>query len=257
MNVQALENQLRRKICAQITLVQEGINRYIVHQPFHFDDGDHFVVILKAVPEGWIFTDEGHTLMHVQYEDIDLSRGTRAVILDATLRSFSVENQDGELLSHVQEEMFADTLFSFLQALVKITDLDFLTKERARSTFLDDAQSLIQDLVPQDRLTFGYHDPEHDPDQNYKVDCRINGTFKPNFVFFINSDFRCQNATIVCHQFERWGLPFRAAGVFENQSEINRIAVAQFSDVAYKQIPSLGSRDRLKSYFDEVLSLHG
>jgi len=254
MNIQSLEREIKEKICNQVRLVPEGLDRFIVHQPFHFDDGDHFVVILKQITGEWIFSDEGHTLMHLQYDDIDLSRGTRASILDATLRAFSVENHDGEFLIRVPDERFGDALFTFLQALVKISDLEYLTQERVRSTFMDDVRALVEEFVPDGRRLFQYHNPVHDPDMNYKVDCRINRLSKPNFLFFIGNDSRCQNATIVCHQFEKWGVPFRATGIFENQSEINRIAVAQFSDVAYKQFPSLGSRDRIKNYFDEVLA---
>lgn len=254
MNIHDMECQIKEKICSQVRVIPEGLNRYIVHQPFHFDDGDHFVVILKQFTDRWVFTDEGHTLMHMQYDDIELSKGTRASILDATLGAFSVENHAGELMLEIPNERFGDALFTYLHALVKITDLDYLTKERVRSAFMEDVRTLVEDLVPDRRRIFHYHDPIHDPDMNYKVDCRVNHMPKPNFLFFINSDSRCQNATIVCHQFEKWGVPFRATGIFENQSEINRTAVAQFSDVAYKQFPSLGSRERIKTYFDEILS---
>jgi hypothetical protein len=165
-----------------------------------------------------------------------------------------VENRRGELLIRVPEERFGDALFTYLQALVKISDLEYLTQERVRSTFLEDVHTLIEELIPPQRRSFQYYDTEHDPDKTYKVDCRINHLARPNYVFFISNDSRCQNATIVCHQFEKWGVPFRATGIFENQSEINRTAVAQFSDVAYKQFPSLGSRDRIKAYFEEILA---
>lgn len=255
MNIKHLEDKIKDKICKQIEIVPEGINRYIIHQPFHFDDGDHFVVLLKKENSGWIFTDEGHTLMHIQYDDIDLSQGTRAKILDSTLSSLFIENREGELVINVKEDEFADALFTFLQSLNKISDLDYLSKERAKSTFLEDAKSLIEELVPENRRIFNYYDEQRDTQNIYKVDFRINGIKKPNFVFFIANDSHCKNATIVCHQFEKWGVSFKATGVFEDHTEINRIAVSQFSDVAYKQIPNLSSKDRIKDYFvNEVLA---
>jgi len=253
MNTVDLEREFRRKVSEQVRIEAQGLERYVVFQPFMFDDGDHFVVVLKKDRQQWIFTDEGHTLMHVQYEDIDLRRGPRASILDSTLNALSLENREGELRLVVPEEQFGDALYSFLQALNKVTDLDFLTKERVRSTFLDDARSLIEELVPSHRCSFEYHDPDRDPDMNYVVDCRINARPRQDFVFFIQSDYRCLTATIVCHQFERWGVRFRATGIFEDQAEIHRRALAQFSDVAYKHIPNLGSRDRIQAYFREVL----
>jgi len=257
MNLAELEREFKTKVCDEVTLVAEGLERYIVHQPFMFDDGDHFVVLLKRENGGWVFSDEGHTLMHIQYDDMDLHQGTRAKLLNSALSAFSVESRDGELKVAVPDDRFGDALFSFLQALNKITDLDYLARERVRTTFMEDCKHVMETLIPENRRTFEYHDPVLDPDRNYMVDCRINGMPKPGFVFFIPNDLRCQNATIVCHQFERWGVAFRATGIFENQVEINRRAVAQFSDIAYKQIPSLGSKDRITAYFKEVLRSEG
>ena len=253
MNVETLEREFKQKVCDQVRLMAEGLNRYVVHQPFTFDDGDHFVVVLKEEQGNWVFTDEGHTLMHVQYDDIDLEHGTRASLLDSTLSAFALENRSGELRITIPEERFGDALYSFLQALNKIADLDFLTRERVHTMFLEDARALIGEVVPESRRVFNYHDPQRDADQSYPIDCRINSMPRPNFVFFINNDGRCQNATIVCHQYEKWGVQFRATGIFEDQMKIHRRALAQFSDVACKQIPSLGSRDRIRSYFEEVL----
>ncbi|KPL06102.1 hypothetical protein AMJ85_10655 [candidate division BRC1 bacterium SM23_51] len=253
MDTETLEREFKQKVCDQVRLNAEGLNRYVIHQPFTFDDGDHFVVVLKQEQGNWVFTDEGHTLMHVQYDDIDLEHGTRASLLDSTLSAFALENRSGELRIPVPQGRFGDALYSFLQALNKIADLDFLTRERVHTMFLEDARAVIGKVVPESRRVFEYHDPQRDPDRNYLVDCRINTTVRPNFVFFINSDSHCQNATIVCHQYEKWSVHFRATGIFEDQTKINRRALAQFSDVAYKQFPSLGSEDRIRAYFADVV----
>ena len=254
MNSAILAKDFQEKVCKQVRVVQEGLDRYVIFQPFMFDDGDHFVVILKKEPDGWTLTDEGHTLMHAQYDDFDLTKGARGLKLNAILNGFSLENRDGELRLHIPDELYGDALYSYLQALNKITDLEFLRQEGARSTFLDDVRFLMEELIPENRRTFKYYDPERDPKKNYEVDCRINGLPKPNFVFFINNTERCQNATIVCRQYESWQIPFRAVGIFENQPEVKARAVAQFTDIAYKPFSSLSVKDRIKAYFEEVLS---
>ena len=254
MNVKEVERELKKKVSDQVSLMEMGIGRYVVFQPFMFDDGDHFVVVLKQENGQWVLTDEGHTLMHVQYDEIDLRHGTRASILDSTLSAFSVENREGELRLPVPGDQFGDALYSFLQALNKITDLDFISRERVHTAFMEDVRALMENLIPQERRVFEYHDKERDPEKNYVVDCRINGRRRPDFVFFIPNDDHCRDATIVCHQFERWGVRFRAAGIFEDHTAINRRALAQFSHVAHKQIPDLGSRERIRAYFlEEVL----
>ena len=255
MNPEALEPELKRKLCDQVRIVPEGMQRYVIHQPFMFNDGDHFVVLLKRDGNGWFFTDEAHTLMHVQYDELDLSHGTRQKLLDSVLSAFSMENRDGELRISVPGDRFGDAFFSFVQALNKVADLDFLNRERARTTFMEDVKRLLEELVPDDRRVFKYYDSERDPDRNYTVDCRINRRPKSVFVFFISSDDRCRDATIVCHQFEKWNVRFEATGIFEDQTQINRRALAQFSDVAYKQFASLGARERIEQHFCEILDV--
>jgi hypothetical protein len=252
MNTELVEREFREKVSEQVRLLPQGLDRFVVLQPFAFDDGDHFVVIMRREEDHWTITDEGHTLMHVQYDNIDLTSETRAKLLQRTLSAFAVENAGGELRMRVPDGRFGDALYSYLQALGKISDLDFLTRESVRSTFLDDARALMEQIIPQERRVFEYHDPCLDPKGVYRVDCRINGRKRPELVFFIPNDSRCQNATIVCHQFERWKAPFRATGIFEDQAEVNPRAVAQFADIAYKLVPTLAS-DRIKGYFRELL----
>ncbi len=253
MNIQLLEREFKEKVSDQVRIVPEGLDRYIVLQPFMFDDGDHFVVILRKTEHGWVLTDEGHTLMHVQYDELNLQSPTRSKIIESTLSAFSMERIDGELKLSVPDERFGDALFSYLQGLNKISDIEFLRVERARSAFLEDVRALMEEMIPEDRRQFDYHDPRHDPDRNYVIDCRINGITRPNFVFFVQSNEKCLHATIVCQLYENRGIEFRATGIFEDQTDINRRAVAQFSDVAYKQFSSLGSANRMKEYFEEVL----
>jgi len=46
-----------------------------------------------------------------------------------------VEDRNGELVLDVQDERYGDALYSFVQALLKITDISYLARERVRSTF--------------------------------------------------------------------------------------------------------------------------
>jgi hypothetical protein len=255
MIAESIEHDFRQKVCEQVTLKGTGLGRFVVEQPFCFPDGDHFVVVLQKLPNGWVLTDEGHTLMHMDYDDVDLSSKTRARVLDETLTAFNVHHvADGALQLNVPGECFGDALFTYLQALNKVTDLAFIRRETVKSLFMSDVRELMQNLVPEDRRVFDYHDASRDPEANYSVDLLIDGVRQAEFVFFITNDMNCQQATIVCHQFEHWHIPFHATGIFENQMVIGRKYVAQFSDVAYKQIPSLSSRDRLEQYVrNEVL----
>ena len=256
MNTETVERDFREKVCAKVRIVSEGMDRYRVFTPFMFEDGDHLAIVLKRENSGWVLSDEGHTYMHLTYDldEKDLQRGTREKIITNTLSTFSVQDRDGELLLRIEDERYGDALYSFAQALLKITDISFLTRERARSTFIEDFQVLMAENVSEERRTFDWQDPDRDPHGIYIVDCRINTMARPLFVYALPSDDRTQVATIALHQFEKWGLPFRSLAIFEEQERISRKVLARFTDICEKQFSSLGgNRERIERYLTDII----
>ena len=257
MSIEAIEREFLNKVSEQIRLQEEGTDKYRVFTPFRYEDGDHLVIVLKRGPNGgWVLTDNGHTYMHLTYDmdESSLHSGTRQQIITKTLSEFFVNDIDGELVLTVKNEQFGNALYDFIQGILRVSDVTYLSRERVKSAFMEDFRSFIEENVPENRRTFDWHHPNFDPDGSYTVDCRINSMSRPLMIFALPSDNKTMVATITLLQLERWKVEHRSLSIFESQEEINRKVLARFSDVCDKQYSSLiTNRDRIANYLREVM----
>lgn len=258
MSVQTIKRDFLGHVSAQIRLVVDGDERFRVLTPFTFDDGDCLVIVLKKMDGRWVLSDEAHTYMHLSY-DIDekaLRRGTRQKIINNTLSMFGMEERGGELILEVLDARYGDALYAFAQALLRIADVKYLSKERVYSTFQEEFRALLHDAVPQQCMTFDWNDATRDPHRTYRVDCRIDGTSRPLLVYALSNDSRTRDATIALHQFKQWGIPFRSVGIFKNPKATSRKAATQFSDVCDKQFSDIAlERVGILAYLGENISV--
>lgn len=248
-------NDFKEKVSEAVRLHEEGINRYRVFTPFSFDDGDRFSIVLQCNGNGWLLTDEGHTFMHMSYEmDMAaLERGNRAELLESVLNNFGILESDGSLELRFEPDEAGNALYTYLQALTKISDLSYLNRVIVKSTFIEDFKQTIEAELPDSRYIFDFYFEEHDQQNSYPVDCFVNKMDVPLLIFAIQNDDKCRDVTISLHQFEKWNIPFRSLAIFENQTDINRKVLARFSDVSDKQFSSLiSNKERIHNYLEKA-----
>lgn len=130
MSIETIERDFHEKVSAKVRLAAEGIDRFRVFTPFLFDDGDHLAVVLKKEGARWVLSDEAHTYMRLtnDIDEKDLQSGTRRKIISNTLSTFRVEDRNGELVLDIPDDRYGEALYSFVQALLKITDVSFLSQ---------------------------------------------------------------------------------------------------------------------------------
>ncbi len=257
MNLSSIKDDFKKTVCGQIELNPQGDGRFLVNTPFRFSDGDHFLIALKKEGDGWVLTDEANSLMHLSYAmDIDVLEddGNRKEIFNNSLSCFSVENRGGELVKPVVGDRFGDALFNFVQALMKVSDVSFLTRERVRSTFMEDLLAFLKKNIPADRIQFNWK-ADRDASGKYPVDARINHMKRPLFVYGVPHEDKMKDVTISLLTFDKWKLKFQSVAVFEDLQAMPKKPLARFLDVNDKPFSSFDeeNKERLSEYLHEAL----
>jgi hypothetical protein len=231
LSEEALSEQLRTALGDSVRVRRKGIDRYLVRTPFTFPDGDHYVIVLRRSPDGaWYVTDEGHTLMHLSYRNVNLESAQRAEHVETLLRSCRVRRIEGELRVDVPGTAFGDALFSMVQAISQMIETARWTTERARSTFPTEFDAFVRKWVPAARLTPEFTDRARDPGGLYAVDFAISNSDVQLYVLGITSNAKCRDATITILEHRTWGRRFLTLAIFDNQLEIEQKVLARFTD---------------------------
>ncbi len=258
MSANTIQQEFINKVSAQISLSADGKDRFRVLTPFQFEDGDELVIVLKKESERWLLSDESHTYRHLAY-DIDeklLYSGTRWKLISKALSMFEVEDRSGELILDVSDGYYGEALYDFVQALLKITDVSYLSRERVQSTFMEDFHELLHEKVSKTRMAFEWHYRDRDPEENYKVDCVINGMPEPLFVYALANDNKTRDATISLHQFKEWGLSFSSLGIVKDEKATSRKVLTRFQDVCDACFIDIKkSHKNIRQYLDNNASL--
>lgn len=116
-----------------------------VRSPFTDGSGDPLTFYVRETGEGFELEDDGDYLPHLIASGIDIESGQRRQLLESVLSASGayLDTDTLEIRSQPTTDL-ASASIGFLSALMRIRDLELLTKDAVRSTFRDDAIESIE-----------------------------------------------------------------------------------------------------------------
>ena len=243
----SLKDFLCKHLCEEVSIEQRPVdNAWMIRTHFRFPDGDNYQIYISDIEPGGVrLSDKGNTLMHMSYDhDIDLFMdGTRGMLLERIMNENDLQWSGGSLCLDTAIEKLPEAIFNFGQALTRVYDLTLLSRSNVGSTFYDDLDEMLTNLIDEDKITRAYS-PEVPNSDAYTVDYYIEGKNDvPLFLYGVPNRDKVRLTTIILSHFHRYNLLFDSILVFQNQAEIPRQDLARLSDVGGEMISSLDSDD--------------
>ncbi|MCW1844213.1 DUF1828 domain-containing protein [Prosthecomicrobium hirschii] len=146
MHPDELKKHLCAAFCGSINVhpVPTGM---AVSSAFSDSSGDNISFFITETPDGIQIEDDGSYLSHLIAKDIPIESGTRGQLLDAILKSAGAywDRDTYEIKSNpFHPEHMSRKVVDFLSSLIRVRDLELITREAVRSTFREDAIDAIR-----------------------------------------------------------------------------------------------------------------
>lgn len=245
-NIKNLQDSLCHQFCKDIKVSMKNDHLIRIETPFYFPDGDPYQIYLVELETGGFrVTDKGHTLMHLSYEnDLDaLEKGTRGKLLNQIQLELGLKEEDGEFYLESTLEDIPANIFRLGQGIIKIYDLTYLNRVRVESTFYEDLNSRIYELVNEENIIRNYIYDSKDYAEDYPIDYKIEGKIDP--LFGVGNKDKARIVTIVLERLIRHEASFESLIVFQDFDEIPKNDAKRLMNVSGEMITSLDGREDL------------
>ena len=157
--------------------------------------------------------------------------------------------ESGEIEIRISNGDFGNTLFTFIQGIANIMDLTFLSRERVKSTFIEDFDKFIKENVPKERLIMNWNEPEIDKESKYVVPYYVSGLSEPIFVFPIDNENRVKDTNITLLFLQTKRFKNFSIIVFENIEDLGKRPLARLMDVGHKLFSNFeGNKENIKEF---------
>ena len=120
-----IARELQSQISQSVRIEADAKGQHYIATPFTFGDGDQPVVVLAPNQDGWMLSDRGTTLFRLgfQLNDAEYNDPENRRRLDSALAMAGISRHDGELTKPLPPGRYADAVFDFIHALLKIDEL--------------------------------------------------------------------------------------------------------------------------------------
>lgn len=266
MPLSEIARDLQSQISHAIRIETDDLGQHYIATPFVFGDGDQPVVALAPNGEGWTLSDQGTTLFRLgfQLNDAEHNAPENQRRLDSALAMAGIARSGGELTKPLSPGRYADAVFDFVHALLKIDELgDFPAvapqpahRSAPRPRFAGEVAQLVTEVLPAHRFEVGWHDKQWDHKKEYTVDCRINGMPTPLFLYAVANDSNARDATITIYRFQSQPVTGRHIGIYRNADEVPRNVQSRFNAVCETTFGNLErERQSIKKFLQEMAAV--
>ncbi|MDR5737356.1 MULTISPECIES: DUF1828 domain-containing protein [unclassified Caballeronia] len=243
----AVKRLLCESWCSEINVAPDGDSIRLC-MPLMEPDGDYITVWLRQIMGGWRLEDAGTTFMRMSYDSdaTALLRGPRRVLLDQTLAEYGARlADDGQVVADSAEAQLGLSLLRFGQALLRVGDLRSWSKPRVASTFFDDLERRLGDIVGKANVVPRYICAGVPDAADYPIDFLLKGSQTPLFVFGVLNSERARVATIVLQHVEQYVERFDSIIVFQDARAIPSIDLRRLMNAANDMVDSIDAEAAL------------
>jgi Domain of unknown function DUF1828 len=174
---------------------------FAVRTPFTRPDGDFLsFYVRKYAPTGeFRLEDDGGTVAFLESQGVDLDTDSRRDIFTSLLSEYRAEYDENEILIHsdrLREEELAPKSLIFVEMMLRIYDLLFLTSKRVTRSFKDDLGKLISETFMQGH-TIEQDAFFNESTKDYIADYIIRDSSGKSLAIFVgNSDLKALEALL-------------------------------------------------------------
>jgi hypothetical protein len=210
MEPEALKRRLCETFCGSIDVrpVPSGL---AISSAFEDQSGDAISFYLAELEDGFQIEDDGAYLSHLIAKDIPIDQGARGQLLDAILEQGHA-HWDRETLeirsSTFPESEISRRVVDFMSSLMRVRDLELITREVVRSTFREDATKEIHSRFKLIAV-FSEDEPVNSSFSDFPADLVVKPLddappdARPGAIYFVNSSDKLNEALLLHYEADK------------------------------------------------------